>query len=113
MVVEALSVLVRVFSDVLVAFLYFDICHYRQSNLAIKKSRILPASRGWALADFYPIKIFNYESSLGLFQSVSDNYLQLHKCKPSFHWLIYIDYYGKYFEPNLHSLNSFDKEKTF
>ena len=26
--------LVRVFSDVLVAFLYFDICHYRQSNLA-------------------------------------------------------------------------------
>ena len=28
--------LVRVFSDVLVAFLYFDICHYRQSNLAIK-----------------------------------------------------------------------------
>ena len=65
------------------------------------------------LGDFYPIKIFNYESSLGLFQSVSVNYLQLHKCKPSFHWLIYIDYYGKYFEPNLHSLNSFDKEKTF
>ena len=29
-------VLVRVFSDVLVAFLYFDICHYRQSNLAIE-----------------------------------------------------------------------------
>ena len=28
--------LVRVFSDVLVAFLYFDICHYRQSNLAIE-----------------------------------------------------------------------------
>ena len=27
---------VRVFSDVLVAFLYFDICHYRQSNLAIE-----------------------------------------------------------------------------
>ena len=29
-------ILVRVFSDVLVAFLYFDICHYRQSNLAIE-----------------------------------------------------------------------------
>ena len=28
--------LVRVYSDVLVAFLYFDICHYRQSNLAIE-----------------------------------------------------------------------------
>ena len=28
--------IVRVFSDVLVAFLYFDICHYRQSNLAIE-----------------------------------------------------------------------------
>ena len=28
--------LVRVFSDVLVAFLYFDICHNRQSNLAIE-----------------------------------------------------------------------------
>ena len=28
--------LVRVISDVLVAFLYFDICHNRQSNLAIK-----------------------------------------------------------------------------
>ena len=28
--------LARVFSDVLVAFLYFDICHYRQSNLAIE-----------------------------------------------------------------------------
>ena len=28
--------LVRVFSDVLVAFLYFDIYHYRQSNLAIE-----------------------------------------------------------------------------
>ena len=28
--------LVRVFSDVLVAFLYYDICHYRQSNLAIE-----------------------------------------------------------------------------
>ena len=28
--------LVRVFSEVLVAFLYFDICHYRQSNLAIE-----------------------------------------------------------------------------
>ena len=28
--------LVRVFSDVLVAFLCFDICHYRQSNLAIE-----------------------------------------------------------------------------
>ena len=28
--------LVRVFSDVLVAFLYFDICHYRQSKLAIE-----------------------------------------------------------------------------
>ena len=28
--------LVRVFSDVLVAILYFDICHYRQSNLAIE-----------------------------------------------------------------------------
>ena len=28
--------LVQVFSDVLVAFLYFDICHYRQSNLAIE-----------------------------------------------------------------------------
>ena len=28
--------LVRDFSDVLVAFLYFDICHYRQSNLAIE-----------------------------------------------------------------------------
>ena len=27
---------VRVFSDVLVAFLYLDICHYRQSNLAIE-----------------------------------------------------------------------------
>ena len=27
---------VRVFSDVLVAFLYFDICHYRQSNLSIE-----------------------------------------------------------------------------
>ena len=27
---------VRVFSDVLVAFLYFDICNYRQSNLAIE-----------------------------------------------------------------------------
>ena len=26
----------RVCSDVLVAFLYFDICHYRQSNLAIE-----------------------------------------------------------------------------
>ena len=33
------------------------------------------------MGDFYPIKIFNYESSLGLFQSVSVNYLQLHKCK--------------------------------
>ena len=30
------SLLVRVFSDVLVAFLNFDICHYRQSNLAIE-----------------------------------------------------------------------------
>ena len=30
------STLVRVFSDVLVAFLYFDICHYCQSNLAIE-----------------------------------------------------------------------------
>ena len=29
-------VLVRVFSDVLVAFLYFDICHNRQSNLVIE-----------------------------------------------------------------------------
>ena len=28
--------LVRVFSDVLVAFIYFDICHYRQSKLAIE-----------------------------------------------------------------------------
>ena len=28
--------LVRVFSDVLVAFPYFDICHYRQSNLGIE-----------------------------------------------------------------------------
>ena len=28
--------LVRVFSDVLVAFLHFDICHYRQSNIAIE-----------------------------------------------------------------------------
>ena len=28
--------LVWVFSDVLVAFLYFDICHYRQSKLAIE-----------------------------------------------------------------------------
>ena len=30
--------IVRVFSDVLVAFLYFDICHYQycQSNLAIE-----------------------------------------------------------------------------
>ena len=28
--------LVRVFSDVLVAFLYSDSCHYRQSNLAIE-----------------------------------------------------------------------------
>ena len=28
--------LVRVFSDGLVAFLYFDICHNRQSNLAIE-----------------------------------------------------------------------------
>ena len=28
--------IVRVFSDVLVAFLYFDICHNRQSNLAIE-----------------------------------------------------------------------------
>ena len=28
--------LVRVFSDVLVAFLYSDICHNRQSNLAIE-----------------------------------------------------------------------------
>ena len=28
--------LVLVFSDVLVAFLYFDICHYRLSNLAIE-----------------------------------------------------------------------------
>ena len=27
---------VRVFSDVLVSFLYFDICHYGQSNLAIE-----------------------------------------------------------------------------
>ena len=34
--VEAYSILVRVFSDVLVAFLYFDICHNRQSNLAIE-----------------------------------------------------------------------------
>ena len=32
--------LVRVFSDVLVAFLYFDICHYRQSNLAIKNPEL-------------------------------------------------------------------------
>ena len=29
-------VLVRVFSEVLVAFLYFDICHNRQSNLVIE-----------------------------------------------------------------------------
>ena len=28
--------IVRVFSDGLVAFLYFDICHYRQSNLAVE-----------------------------------------------------------------------------
>ena len=27
---------VWVFSDILVAFLYFDICHYRQTNLAIE-----------------------------------------------------------------------------
>ena len=31
-----LSAIVRVFSDVSVAFLYFDICHQRQSNLAIE-----------------------------------------------------------------------------
>ena len=37
-------------SDVLVAFLYFDIFHYRQSNLAIENSEFLPASRGWALS---------------------------------------------------------------
>ena len=30
------SHVVRAFSDVLVAFLYFDICHYSQSNLAIE-----------------------------------------------------------------------------
>ena len=34
--VDAGPELVRVFSDVLVAFLYFDICHYSQSNLAIE-----------------------------------------------------------------------------
>ena len=36
LVAAANSHVVRVFSDVLVAFLYFDICHYRQSNLAIE-----------------------------------------------------------------------------
>ena len=30
------ATLVRAFSDVSVAFLYFDICHNRQSNLAIE-----------------------------------------------------------------------------
>ena len=33
---ELWVILVRVFSGVLVAFLYFDICRYRQSNLAIE-----------------------------------------------------------------------------
>ena len=37
--------LVRVFSDVLVAFLYFDICHYRQSNLAIENPEFF--SQSW------------------------------------------------------------------
>ena len=37
--------IVRVFSDVLVAFLYFDICHYRQSNLAIEKQN--SPSQSW------------------------------------------------------------------
>ena len=32
------ELIVRVFSDVLMAFLYFDICHYRQSSLGIKNS---------------------------------------------------------------------------
>ena len=32
--------LVRVFSDILVAFLYFDICHYRQSNLGIENPEL-------------------------------------------------------------------------
>ena len=36
----------RVFSDVLVAFLYFDICHYRQSNLAIKNPEFQPVVAG-------------------------------------------------------------------
>ena len=32
----ACTSLIRVFSDVLVALFNFDICHYRQSNLAIE-----------------------------------------------------------------------------
>ena len=32
--------LVRVFSDVLVAFLYFDICHYLVANIKIWKSHL-------------------------------------------------------------------------
>ena len=34
--IQSSTTLVRVFSDGLVAFLYFDICHYRQSNLVVK-----------------------------------------------------------------------------
>ena len=34
------SNLVRVFSDVLVAFLYFDICHYLVANIKILKSHL-------------------------------------------------------------------------
>ena len=34
------SKLVRVFSDVLVAFLYFDICHYLVANIKIWKSHL-------------------------------------------------------------------------
>ena len=35
---RVVGMVVRVFSDILVAFLYFDICHNRQSNLAIQNT---------------------------------------------------------------------------
>ena len=38
--VAGVTILVRVFSDVLVAFLYFDICHYLVANIKIWKSHL-------------------------------------------------------------------------